>query len=141
MKRLALTAHWLYAQLYVTFAIIFYSKKRLRRIAFSGENQTLMVIGRARWIRVWLLSIVGIAFWLFWFWPYFNFRLFLDTTTWYSNLIYTTDMVIFFDKYTISYPRYWLYGVFSGGLLQLLELWSDHKAQYFKQFISPLQTT
>ncbi len=135
MKKVFFTvAHWFYIQLYVTFTVLFSSKARLEQIAINGGDHPLVVFGVARWARVWWLSILGIAFWFFWFGPFFKLMFYGDPKTWYAVMTYQ-DTVIFFGKYTIKLGYYWLGGIFAGKILQLLEIYSANKMEHFRTFL------
>ena len=54
MKKFILsTLNYVYLQMYVTFAILFFSKEKLVRIASAGGNHPMVVFGTARWARIW----------------------------------------------------------------------------------------
>lgn len=135
MKKNASLLSWILIQLYVTFAILFYSKRSLQRIAYAGGNHPLYVFGVARWTRVWWLALLGIGFWFVWFGPWFNFILLGNSPkTWFGEVT-SQYAFIFLGNHTITFAKYWLSGVFGGAALQILELWSFNKMEYFRSFL------
>ena len=131
-KGLFFIAHWLYIQLYVTFTVVFASKGRLAQIAHNGGDNPLYVFGIARYSRIWWLTIGCIGFWLFWFWPFINLSLYGELKFHYAEFVHP-DAVIFFGMYKIGLAKYWLSGVFGGGLLQLIEITSANKIAHFQR--------
>lgn len=83
------TFNYLYLQLYITFAIIFFSKNKLMRIAMAGRNHPLVVFGTAKWMRIWWFSLLAITVWFFALAPYLNLILFLDETTFFSVITHS----------------------------------------------------
>jgi hypothetical protein len=126
---------YIYLQIYVAFAIIFFSKKKLMRIAIVGRNHPLVIFNAARWTRVWWFSILGMIVWFFALAPYFNLIFFGSGTTFFSSIDYQTDEVIYFEKWRISAAVLILGGILSGKLLQLVEIYSSNKMKYFKKYM------
>jgi len=125
---------WIYVQFYVAFAILFLSKTKLMQIAFSGGNHPLVIMGTARWMRVWWFSLLGLGIWVFAFFPFINMS-FGHLKTFGIEFTFE-DKVIIFGKYSVDLWIYWMVGIFSGKLLQLLEIWSCNKMDNFRRFMN-----
>lgn len=135
MKKFILsTLNYVYLQMYVTFAILFFSKEKLVRIASAGGNHPMVVFGTARWARIWWFSLIGLVVWFFALSPYLNLILFVDPITWFSEITHS-DEVIYFGKWSINIYVLIIVGVFSGKLLQVLEIWSANKMEHFRNHL------
>ena len=112
-----------------------FSRRRLRKIAMAGGNNPLVIIGTARWARIWWFSLVGIAAWVVLGTPLLKLMFFGETVTSYS-FFHHPDKITIFNTFTWDVPVYWMMTILSGKLLQLLEIVSSNKMEYFKNHIN-----
>lgn len=126
--------NYIHLQMYVTFAILFFSKEKLARIACNGGNHPMIVFGTAKWARIWWLSLASITIWFFALSPYLNLILFMDPVTWFSEITHG-DEVIYFGKLSINIYIVIFGGAFIGKLFQLLEIYSSNKMNFFQRHL------
>lgn len=125
---------WIYIQLYLIFAVIFLSKRKLMKIALAGGNHPLIIYNTAKYMRIWWFSILGIIIWFFGFWAFYQI---ISGTNegWYyeyNRINHTVEVFgIIFDS-----NMFVLIVLFSGKLFQLLEILTANKMEHFKKHIN-----